>query len=250
MTIVDAHHHIWRRADLPWLLGPTVPRIFGPYDALKRDYTMGEFLADVEGTGVTRSVYVQANWAPNWFADEAAFVSRVAVESGWPHAISAFCDMRQEDARRDLDRLAEFPLVRAIRHQMHHHHNPLYRFAPSADTVGSPEVIQNVSRLADYGFAFELQVFAAQVGAAQRLVEAAPEVTFILQHAGMLEDFSEEGRQFWREAIGRLAALPNVVCKLSGLGTFKRRNDPDLIAWTVAECLAMFGADRCLYGSN
>ena len=36
--IVDAHHHIWRQVDLPWLQGPSVPRIFGAYDAIKRDY--------------------------------------------------------------------------------------------------------------------------------------------------------------------------------------------------------------------
>ena len=42
--IIDAHHHIWRRADQPWLQGPTVPRIFGAYDAIKRDYPVEEFL--------------------------------------------------------------------------------------------------------------------------------------------------------------------------------------------------------------
>jgi predicted TIM-barrel fold metal-dependent hydrolase len=26
---VDAHLHVWRLADLPWLHGPVVPRIFG-----------------------------------------------------------------------------------------------------------------------------------------------------------------------------------------------------------------------------
>ena len=36
--IVDAHHHIWRRADLPWLAGPMQPRIFGPYEVIRRDY--------------------------------------------------------------------------------------------------------------------------------------------------------------------------------------------------------------------
>ena len=200
MTIIDAHHHIWRRADLPWLLGPTQPHIFGPYDGIKRDYLIGEFLDDIAKSGVTKSVYVQANWAPNWFADEAAWVARVNAETGWPHAISAFCNMMQEDARRDLDKLAEEPLVRGIRHQMHHHHNPLYRFAPDAETVGSDAVIANVARLADYGFIFELQIFAGQVDAALRLVEAAPDVTFVLQHAMMPEDHSEAGLATWRAA--------------------------------------------------
>ena len=29
--LVDCHHHLWRVADLPWLSGDPVPRIFGPY---------------------------------------------------------------------------------------------------------------------------------------------------------------------------------------------------------------------------
>ena len=38
MIVVDAHLHIWRQADLPWLAGPMQPRIFGPYEAIRRDY--------------------------------------------------------------------------------------------------------------------------------------------------------------------------------------------------------------------
>ena len=62
-AIVDAHHHIWRRADLPWLDGPMQPRIFGPYEPIRRDYPISEYLADIAGCDVTKSVYVQANWA-------------------------------------------------------------------------------------------------------------------------------------------------------------------------------------------
>ena len=42
--IVDGHHHIWRQADLPWLQGPIVPRIFGPYEPIRRDYPIEEYL--------------------------------------------------------------------------------------------------------------------------------------------------------------------------------------------------------------
>ena len=58
-AVVDAHHHIWRQADVPWLMGPMVPRIFGPYEPLRRDYPVNEFLSDIAGTGVVKSVYVQ-----------------------------------------------------------------------------------------------------------------------------------------------------------------------------------------------
>lgn len=250
MSIIDAHHHIWRRADCPWLLGPTEPRIFGAYDAIKRDYLIEEFLADIEGTGITRSVYVQANWRQNWFLDEVAWVSKVAQRSGWPHAVTAFCDMAQEDARPDLERLAAFPLVRGVRHQMHWHHNPLYRFAPSPDRVAHPLVKKNVAALSDFGFLFELQVFAGQVDAALALVDACPDTRFVLQHALMLQDTSESGVAAWAQALEELAQRPHVMCKLSGLNTFERRLDAALIDTIVRTALDAFGPDRCLYGSN
>jgi predicted TIM-barrel fold metal-dependent hydrolase len=142
------------------------------------------------------------------------------------------------------------PLVRGIRQQLHWHENPMYRFASRPDLVADPVVQRNVARLADYGWSFELQVFAPQMAAAACLAEGCPQVTFILQHAGMLEDLSEEGRAAWREGMRRLAACPNVVSKLSGLGTFIHRNDPAHIAWIVEETIAAFGAERCLFGSN
>jgi len=53
--LVDAHFHIWRQADLPWLLGPMQPRIFGPYEPIRRDYPVEEYLADCRPEGVTEA---------------------------------------------------------------------------------------------------------------------------------------------------------------------------------------------------
>lgn len=48
----------------------------------------------------------------------------------------------------------------------------------------------------------------------------------------------------------RLAAQENIVAKLSGLGTFIHRNDAGHVADIVAETIAIFGWERCLFGSN
>ena len=248
--IVDAHHHVWRQADLPWLLGPMQPRIFGPYEAIRRDYLVGEYLDDLAGTGVTRSVYVQANWAPDRFEDEVAWVQRTADEFGWPHGIVGYADLLAADVRPQLDRLARYPLLRGVRMQLHWHENAMYRFAARPDLALDPVLQRNVARLADYDLAFDLQVFAGQMAGAAELAAACPDVTFVLQHAGMLEDLSPEGRDEWRAGMERLAAQPNVVSKLSALGTFIHRNDIPHIAGIVRETVAMFGAERCLFGSN
>jgi predicted TIM-barrel fold metal-dependent hydrolase len=250
MRIVDSHFHIWRQADLPWLAGPMQPRIFGPYEAIRRDYPMQEYLADLAGSGVEKSVYVQANWPVERAEAEVAWVENVAMETGWPHGIVGYCDMSVDDARPALDRLARYSRMRGVRQQFHWHENPLYRFAKHADLSGDANVRRNIARLTDYGWAFDLQVFAPQMEGAAALARACPGVTFVLQHAGMLEDTSEAGRDVWRRGMATLANEPNIVAKLSGFGTFIHANNAGHIAWLYRETLALFGADRCLFGSN
>jgi len=247
---IDAHHHIWRQADLPWLSGPMVPRIFGPYEPIRRDYPIAEYLADIAGSGVVKSVYVQANWAPDRAEDEVAFVQRTADETGWPHAIVGYADLLADDVRPALDRLRKYPLLRGIRMQLHWHENQQYRFAKRPDLADDLVFRRNMAALSDNGLSFDLQVFAPQMDSAARLAADFPSTTFVLQHAGMLEDPSDTGRAAWRAGMRKLAAQGNVVSKLSGLGTFIHRNDPGHIAWIVHETVALFGAGRCLYGSN
>ncbi len=146
--------------------------------------------------------------------------------------------------------MAKEPSVRGVRMQLHWHENPLYRFAQTPDLARDPVLQRNVARLADYGWSFDLQVFAPQMAGAADLAMACPNVTFVLQHSGMLEDLTPEGIGAWREGMKRLAACPNIVSKLSGLGTFIRRNDPAHVALVARETLALFGAGRCLFGSN
>ena len=250
MIVVDAHFHVWQQADLPWLDGPMQPRIFGPYEAIRRDYPMTEYLADIDGTGVTKSVYVQANWPPDRAEDEVAWIETLAAETGWPHGIVGYADVTVPDVRPALDRLTRFPRLRGIRQQLHWHENPAFRFAPHADLCRDPTVQKNVARLAAYGLSFDLQVFAPQMAGAVELAKACPDVTFVLQHAGMLEDLSEAGRLQWRSEMEALARCPNVVSKVSGFGTFVHRLDPGHVQWLTTETVAIFGAERCLWGSN
>ncbi len=249
-AIIDAHHHIWRQADLPWLLGPMQPRIFGPYEAIKRDYLIDEYLADIKGAGVVKSVYVQANWAPNWFVDEAVWVQSVSDDAGWPHGLVAYADFTVDEVRPQLDKLQGLPVMRGVRQQFHWHENSMYRFAAHPDLPTDANVQRNVARLADYGWSFDLQVFPGQMVGATKLARACPNVTFVLQHAGMLEDLTDTGWAVWRDGMKQLANEPNVVSKLSAFGTFIHRNDAAHIKSILTETVKIFGASRCLFGSN
>lgn len=248
--IIDSHHHIWPQADLPWLNGPMQPRIFGPYESIMRDYPLSEFAADAIPYGVVKSVYVQANWAPERFAEEARWVQSEADAHGLIGGIVAYADFTVDDVRPQLDRLQLYPLVRGVRQQLHWHEIPLYRFAAHAELARDPVVQRNVARLADYDWVFDLQVFDSQMPGAGELADAAADTVFVLQHAGMLEDTSASGREHWQRRLSELALHSNVNTKLSAFGTFLHRNDPAHIARMIADVVGIFGVDRCLFGSN
>lgn len=250
MRTIDAHFHIWRQADLAWLSGPMQPRIFGPYEAIRRDYPISEYLSEASAAGVEKAVYVQANWPVDKAEAEVAWVETVAHETGWPHAIVGYADMTVADVRPALDRLARYPRVRGVRQQFHWHEDPLYRFAADPDLCRRPAVQTNVARLADYGWSFDLQVFADQMPGAADLAQACPGVPFILQHAGMLTGTTPADWTHWRRNIAVLANEPNVYAKLSGFGTFIHRNDGGHIAQLIQATVSAFGPQRCLWGSN
>ncbi len=116
--IIDAHHHIWRQADLPWLSGPMLPRIFGPYESIRRDYPPEGHLGRQRrmaspaassgqlGTGAGRQgARVQGEHRAHGLADGAG----------------CLCRPRGPDVAAELRALAAIPTVRGIRQQLHWH---------------------------------------------------------------------------------------------------------------------------------
>ncbi|SDI15616.1 amidohydrolase family protein [Nonomuraea jiangxiensis] len=249
--IVDAHHHIWRAADLPWLQGEMVPRIFGPYEPIRRDYLPSEYVAEATACGISSAVYVQANWSLDRCVDEVRWLRDVHAETGWPTAVVGCADLFDEDAPDVMRRQAALtPLVRGTRLQLHWHERPEFRFATGPDRMKDPVFRRNLAALADLGWLFELQVFPAQLPDAAELVAGFPEVTFVLVHAGMPVETDPAGVAEWRRGMKLLAELPNVVVKLTGQGTFVHRVDRPLIDRVAATCLDLFGSRRCMWGSN
>lgn len=248
--IVDAHHHIWRRADLPWLKGEMQPRIFGEYQSIMRDYPVEEYLSDVSPHGVVKSVYVQANWKAGEGLVEAQWVQAVSDHHGFPHGIVAHVDLADENIEAELSALAALPAVRGIRQQLHWHENQLYRFAAKPDIMNEVQWRHGFALLERHRLLFELQIFASQMADGAKLAQAYPGVTLVLEHAGMLEDRSEQGWRKWRAGMKLLACQPNVLVKLSGLGTFLRKVNPAQMRPVVHETLELFGPARCMFGSN
>jgi predicted TIM-barrel fold metal-dependent hydrolase len=248
LNYVDAHHHIWPAQGLPWLDGPMIPRIFGPYEPLQgKAYTAEEYKADAQAKGFSQSVYVQANWPLEDSVKEVAWVQEQHERTGWPHAIVGSADLFSPDALATLRAQREVsPLLRGTRLQLHWHDRvDAYRFATGPDRASDRTFNENLAKLPELGLVFELQVFPNQLESALALVERHPGLTFVLIHAGM-----PIAGEPWREALTQLAHHPNVAVKLSGQGTFVHEVDPELIADVTKVVLDTFGSGRAMFGSN
>jgi predicted TIM-barrel fold metal-dependent hydrolase len=247
VNYVDAHHHIWPATGLPWLDGPMIPRIFGPYEPLQgKAYTAEEYAADAGAAGFSQSVYVQANWALEDSLKEVQWVHEQHERTGWPHAIVGSADLFSERALETLQAQKDAsPLLRGTRLQLHWHEHEAFRFATGPERGQDPVFNENLAKLPGLDLVFELQVFPNQLASAKQLIADHPDVTFVLIHAGM-----PIAGEPWRDALTELSHHPNVNVKLSGQGTFVHRVDPELIADVTKVVLDTFGSGRAMFGSN
>jgi len=114
-----------------------------------------------------------------------------------------------------------------------------------------PRFVGNIRLLGGRGLTFDLCLLARQLPQGHRLAEQCPGVQFVLDHCGVPD---VKGRAFdpWRGDIERMAALPNVVCKISGLVAYA-----DPATWTPGELkpwvdhvIRVFGWDRVVWGGD
>jgi len=252
MQIIDGHFHIWNLKDLPWLQAPVQMKIFGDgYQSLQRDYTIEEYLSDVSGSNVVGAVYVQANWPAADAVREVEWVQSTSKHTGFPQAIVGFVDLSAENREDMIRREMAQPNLRGLRQQVYWHpSNESYRFGGGSKFLKDRYWISGLELLEKNGLLFELQVFPEQMSEAASVVAAFPGLQFVLVHAGMIEDRSERGWTAWRAGMANLANYPNVSVKLSGGGTFVRKLDSKLLGEINKAVITMFGADRCMFGSN
>lgn len=115
--------------------------------------------------------------------------------------------------------------------------------------LARPVVRRGLQALAAAGLSFDIVTLPHQLPAAVTAARCVPELTVVLDHLGGPPVGSDQdGDGPWAAAIGSLAALPNVTCKLSGVHTSPARAS-DLRSY-YETVLAAFGPDRLVFGSD
>ncbi|MBI2717062.1 MAG: amidohydrolase family protein [Rhizobiales bacterium] len=248
--VVDTHHHIWLRKDVAWLADPPIPRMFGDYFGLRRDYPVEEWINDIVPQGVTKSVHVTAMWGPGRALDETRWLQTTADKHGFPHGIVCNADLADPGLDAALQAQKQFPNLRGVRQMLYWDSDPVRRSVPRPDYCNAPEFRRGFALLEKHELSFELQVYAGQAAYAAELVKAFPDVRMILVHAGMLTERTPQAVEQWRGALTTLAAFPNLHVKLSGLGMYSSGLTFSQARQVIRDTIQIFGPERTIYGSN
>jgi predicted TIM-barrel fold metal-dependent hydrolase len=250
--IVDAHHHLWDLSDdrYPWLGSGRRPEmVFGNSAPLARNYLIVDYLHDIAGENVVKSVHVEAGFggAP-W--EETEWVQAIADRHGYPHGIVAAAPLADTDLAAILERHARAPHLRGIRAIASWHEKPHLRFAARPDLMDDPAWRRGLGLLIGRDLTLDLMINAPQLGDAARLAMDLPALRIVINHAGSPVDRAPADLQKWREGLRRLAAAPNVWIKISDLAAYDHDWTVESYRPIVRAIIEAFGPSRCMFGSD
>ena len=247
--IVDAHHHLWdlgRAYNYPWLQDkPSGEGMLGDLSPIIRDYLMDDYLADSSDYEVVKSVHVEA--VPLDPLEETRWLT--SLGGPVPNGVVAFAALDAPDAERVIAAQAGSASVKGIRQIVNWHPNPSLTFI-ARDLLADDKWRANYRLLRKYGLSFDMQLYAVQMASAADLARRNPDTLMIVNHAGMPVDRDADGVALWRDGMKRLAAVNNVVAKISGLGMVDHGWTIESIRSFVLHTIDCFGADRVMFGSN
>ncbi len=236
MTVVDAHHHVWdlEVRDQPWITGADMAPI-------RRTFTLDDLRPSARAVGVDATVLVQTVTVAAETPEMLALADREPLVAG----VVGWTDLTSPAIGDELARLAAGPgggrLV-GVRHQV--------QSEPDPDWLRRPDVIRGLRAVAVAGLCYDLVILPHQLPAAAYAAAAVPGLTLVLDHAGKPR-IADGDLGAWAAAIRDLAALPNTMCKLSGLVTEAPHGaQARAFAAVAGVVLGAFGADRVMFGSD
>ena len=243
--IIDTHQHLWirDRLDPPW--------VGNAAGILRVSYGPDEYREATRGLNV-RSIYMEIDAADAQLDKEAETAIGWCSEKGSTMVGAIIGGRPASEGFGDyLKRHAASRAVQGVRRVLHGGATP-------AGTCLDPKFIAGVRLLGARGLTFDLCMRPGELDDAVKLTEACPDTRFVLDHCGnadpkafMKGERPSHSADQWKRSIGLLAARPNVVCKISGIvSRAPLAWDADVLAPVVNACLAAFGPDRIVFGSD
>jgi predicted TIM-barrel fold metal-dependent hydrolase len=244
LEFTDTHVHFWDRR-LPelggygWLDTDAEHPQLGDYGAIKMvRYWADDFVAETRFENVRNAIHVQAALGIEDPVEETRWLQAFADRLGVPQGIVAFVDLAAPDAGETIRRHSACANLRGIRDLRYD------------DYLTSEDWERGFALVEEAGLICCDDPMVEVMDDAARLVERHPGITYCVDHAGFPRQRDRAYFEQWKSGMRKLAALPNTVVKVSGLGMCDH-------AWTVEswrpwvhECIDAWGVERSFFGTN
>lgn len=242
-AVVDSHHHVWNLAvrDQPWLDLPG-------NEPIRRNFSEADLYPQAIAALVTATVVVQTVTEPA----ETPELLALAAGSDLIAGVVGWVDLQAPAVAGALTALLARPdgaLLRGIRHPVLIEDDPQW--------LQRPAVLRGLTAVGAAGLCYDIVVPPYMLPAGVAAARACPGLTFVLDHLGNPEIGPQVDKR-WAHAVRALAALPNTVCKLSGILGEPPSGSQHPPGRTIVTHLVPyyetvlngFGPDRIMFGSD
>jgi len=230
---IDTHQHFWSYNDRDYVW------MSAAMGKLRRDHLPKDLLPLIEAAGIDATVAVQARQC----LEESAWLLELADKYTFIRAVVGWVDLCGEDVVDQLERLAQHPKLRGIRHVIHDE--------PDDEFMLRKAFLNGLRQLNRFELTYDLLLFPRHLPIACNLVKRFPDQPFVLDHIAKPPVRAAE-MDPWATDVKRLAEFPNVFCKISGLVTEGNWN-----SWRAQDfepylevVLNAFGPQRLMIGSD
>lgn len=227
---LDSHQHFWKYdpEKYSWIEDFKIQKDFFPQD-------LKPILLE---HGFDGCVAVQA--AQN--EEETEFLLQIASQHEFIKAVVGWIDLSAENVAERLDFFSENPKLKGVRHTV---------WDEKGEFMLETAFLKGISELEKRGLTYDILAFDYQLASAVKMVENFQNQKFDLDHFGN-PDMKTSPSQEWISNIEKLAAFPNVFCKISGMFSGKSFFKPkkEVIFPFLDVVVENFGTDKLLFGSN
>lgn len=232
MMRIDAHQHFWRLAERGGAWPPS------DLAAIYRDFLPESLAPLLDRHAVGATVLVQS------LASEAETLQLLdlAQRHAFVAAVVGWTDLKDPAAPARIAALAVHPKLRGLR--------PMLQSLADDGWIDDPALAPAIAAMQRHRLSFDALVLPRHLPALLAFAERFPALPIVIDHCAK-PGIAQGVMDPWRGDIARLAALPQVHCKLSGLVTEAQPGWQlgDLQPY-VRHVLDVFGPARVMWGSD
>ena len=232
MKIIDTHQHFWKYdpVNYSW--------INDDMQVIRKDFLPGDLAVVVNEHALHGTVAVQADQTEA----ETDWLVQLAAKNDFIKGVVGWIDLRSSNIEERLQHYQQFSKLKGFRHVLQ---------GEEPSFMLQKDFLNGISKLDEFGFAYDILIFPQHLSAALQLVTQFPQQRFVVDHVA--KPYIKDGKiDEWKAGMEKLAQHNNVYCKISGMVT-----EADWKNWTADDLrpymdvvVNSFGIDRIMYGSD